>query len=72
MKNSSKKSRGVVKFAVSTWIPGWAVNGGNTGAAEFVGCQSGFASTSGRILWAHHCWYVKDQDILGRWCSPVH
>ncbi|CAI9614693.1 unnamed protein product, partial [Staurois parvus] len=30
--------------------PGWAVNGGSTGAAEFVGCQSGFASTSGRIL----------------------
>ncbi|CAI9564563.1 unnamed protein product [Staurois parvus] len=24
--------------------------GGRTGAAEFVGCQSGFASTSGRIL----------------------
>ncbi|CAI9593466.1 unnamed protein product [Staurois parvus] len=22
------------------------------GAAEFVGCQSGFASTSGRTLWA--------------------
>ncbi|CAI9612694.1 unnamed protein product, partial [Staurois parvus] len=32
--------------------PGWAVNGGSTGAAEFVGCQSGFASTSGRILGA--------------------
>ncbi|CAI9565411.1 unnamed protein product, partial [Staurois parvus] len=30
--------------------PGWAVNGGSTGAAEFVGYQSGFASTSGRIL----------------------
>ncbi|CAI9590443.1 unnamed protein product [Staurois parvus] len=29
---------------------GWAVNGGSTGAAEFVGCQSGFARTSGRIL----------------------
>ncbi|CAI9541923.1 unnamed protein product [Staurois parvus] len=26
--------------------------GGGTGAAEFVGCQSGFASTSGRILGA--------------------
>ncbi|CAI9547991.1 unnamed protein product, partial [Staurois parvus] len=32
--------------------PGWAVNGGSTGAAEFLGCQSGFASTSGRILGA--------------------
>ncbi|CAI9534663.1 unnamed protein product, partial [Staurois parvus] len=32
--------------------PGWAVNGGSTGAAKFVGCQSGFASTSGRILGA--------------------
>ncbi|CAI9608643.1 unnamed protein product, partial [Staurois parvus] len=32
--------------------PGWAVNGGSTGAAEFVGCQSGFASTSRRILGA--------------------
>ncbi|CAI9549825.1 unnamed protein product, partial [Staurois parvus] len=28
----------------------WEVNGGSTGAAEFVGCQSGFASTSGKIL----------------------
>ncbi|CAI9567934.1 unnamed protein product [Staurois parvus] len=18
------------------------------------------------------CWYVKDQDVLGHWCSPVH
>ncbi|CAI9576182.1 unnamed protein product, partial [Staurois parvus] len=32
--------------------PGCAVNGGSTGAAEFVGCQSGFASTSERILGA--------------------
>ncbi|CAI9542539.1 unnamed protein product, partial [Staurois parvus] len=32
--------------------PGWAVNRERTGAAEFVGCQSGFASTSGRILGA--------------------
>ncbi|CAI9580910.1 unnamed protein product, partial [Staurois parvus] len=32
--------------------PGWAVNGGSTGAAEFVDCQSGFASTSRRILGA--------------------
>ncbi|CAI9621202.1 unnamed protein product, partial [Staurois parvus] len=32
--------------------PGWAVNGGSTGAAEFVGCQSGFASTSRRTLGA--------------------
>ncbi|CAI9573176.1 unnamed protein product, partial [Staurois parvus] len=31
---------------------GWTVNVGSTGAAEFVGCQSGFASTSGRILGA--------------------
>ncbi|CAI9603801.1 unnamed protein product [Staurois parvus] len=31
---------------------GWAVNGGSTGAAEFVGCQSGFASTSRRIIGA--------------------
>ncbi|CAI9575796.1 unnamed protein product [Staurois parvus] len=31
---------------------GWAVNGGSTSATEFVGCQSGFASTSGRILGA--------------------
>ncbi|CAI9601014.1 unnamed protein product [Staurois parvus] len=79
------------------------------GAAEFVGCQSGFENTSGRILRAlrtcvrilggcrtilllttapHQpvldlwdsprrqvilqCWYVKDQDVLDRWCSPVH
>ncbi|CAI9604247.1 unnamed protein product, partial [Staurois parvus] len=28
------------------------MNGGSTGAAEFVGCQSGFVSTSGRILGA--------------------
>ncbi|CAI9564801.1 unnamed protein product, partial [Staurois parvus] len=32
--------------------PGWTVNGGSTGAVEYVGCQSGFASTSGRILGA--------------------
>ncbi|CAI9617386.1 unnamed protein product, partial [Staurois parvus] len=31
---------------------GWAVNGGITGATEFVGCQSGFTSTSGKILGA--------------------
>ncbi|CAI9579359.1 unnamed protein product [Staurois parvus] len=31
---------------------GWAVNGGSTSAAKFVDCQSGFASTSGRILGA--------------------
>ncbi|CAI9608361.1 unnamed protein product, partial [Staurois parvus] len=28
------------------------MNGGSTGAAEFVGCQSKVASTSGRILGA--------------------
>ncbi|CAI9609016.1 unnamed protein product [Staurois parvus] len=28
------------------------MNGGSTGTAECVGCQSGFASTSGRILGA--------------------
>ncbi|CAI9542535.1 unnamed protein product, partial [Staurois parvus] len=28
------------------------MNGGSTRAAEFVGCQSGFRSTSGRILGA--------------------
>ncbi|CAI9584428.1 unnamed protein product [Staurois parvus] len=31
---------------------GLGSEGGSTGAAEFVGCQSGFASTSGRILGA--------------------
>ncbi|CAI9608894.1 unnamed protein product, partial [Staurois parvus] len=32
--------------------PGWAVNGGSTGPAEFVRFQLGFASTSRRILGA--------------------
>ncbi|CAI9535530.1 unnamed protein product [Staurois parvus] len=31
---------------------GWAVNGGSTRAAEFVGCQSEFVSTSRRIIGA--------------------
>ncbi|CAI9538840.1 unnamed protein product, partial [Staurois parvus] len=43
--------------------PDWAVNGGSTGATEFVGCQSGFASTFGRILGA--LWACV--QILGGW-----
>ncbi|CAI9599678.1 unnamed protein product [Staurois parvus] len=46
--------------------------GGSTGAAEFVGCQLGFASTSGRILGA--LWACV--RILGGCrqylCSPPH
>ncbi|CAI9548914.1 unnamed protein product, partial [Staurois parvus] len=81
---------------------------GKYGCCRICGCQSGFASTSGRILGAlrpcvceflvaagqylcsppqllvlhlwdsprHQvilqCWYVKDEYVLDRWCSPVH
>ncbi|CAI9603187.1 unnamed protein product [Staurois parvus] len=37
------------------------MNGGSTGAAEFVGCQSGLASTSGRILGlCANSWWLRD------------
>ncbi|CAI9624725.1 unnamed protein product, partial [Staurois parvus] len=67
--------------------PGWAVNGGNTGAAEFVGCQSGFASTSVRTLGALRacvrivcgCWTIlvlttspACTALMGLTTSPSH